>query len=362
VCECCKERMHRHGYSEVKVKMIWGECKIKLRRWRCERDGVVYREYPKGMDGSGLSPEVLKRSLDLSTRLPYREAVKALEIQGIEIGLSECERLSQRYGKVVVESLGRWVEESLGRVDEVYELPKTYVVELDGVMVIEKDKPQKGQSEGREVKQVVVYELGGAKEKHHIAQACNSQEFELWIEALLTQVGVQKHDYLIGIGDGARWLDESFVNIEVKQRILDVYHASEYLEKVMLALGFNAQLREAHRASWYRGDINARVWFKRHLPDVTLALTWSQEARDALAYLQRRFDQMDYWLFKQRGYPIGSGVVEGANKSVIGARMKRSGMHWSKDGINRMAALRSLQTTSIPWIDFHSSRLLAFYL
>jgi hypothetical protein len=34
---------------------------------------------------------------------------------------------------------------------------------------------------------------------------------------------------------------------------------------------------------------------------------------------------MDYALFKDKGYPIGSGQIEALNKHVIGTRMKRSG-------------------------------------
>jgi hypothetical protein len=41
---------------------------------------------------------------------------------------------------------------------------------------------------------------------------------------------------------------------------LDVYHATLYLDKVMLALGWDVEKRRAERCSWLRGDINAKVW------------------------------------------------------------------------------------------------------
>ena len=47
---------------------------------------------------------------------------------------------------------------------------------------------------------------------------------------------------------------------------------------------------------------------------------------------------MDYPSFRARGFPIGSGQVEGMNKSVIGNRLKRSGMQWSREGAARMAS------------------------
>lgn len=353
--------MNRHGASEVTVKMLWGECRLKIAKWRCALDRLVVSAYPAGMDRSGLSPEVLKRCLDLNTRLPYREGYAALQVQGLDIGLSRCERLSQRYAEVVVAELEQWVSDHQDLESDAYALPKRYVVELDGVMVLEQDKPVKGQCEGREVKQALVYPLDDNTHQEHIAQALRSDEFEAWTQALLRQAGVKQHDELIAIADGAAWIDETFARLGVEQRILDVYHATEYLDTLMKALGYDEGLRQAHRASWCRGDIDARVWLKHYVTDKNIdTSTWSQEACSALRYLAKRLDQMAYWSFREKGYPIGSGAVEGANKSVIGARMKRSGMRWSKSGINRMAAMRSLQTTANPWIDFHQTRISAF--
>lgn len=354
--------MYSHGHSHIPVKMIWGDCQLRVAKWRCPKDRLVVTVYPEGLDGSGLSPESLKRSLDLSTRLPFREAIEALNIQDMEISLSRCERLSQDYGKQVLEGLEHWVAETDNLDSDAYKLPESYVIQIDGVMVLEQDKPVKGQCEGREVKQALIHKLGDSTEKHHIAQACTSDDFQAWTLALAKQVGIHKQDYLIGLADGARWIDEAFDALGVKRRILDVYHATEYLDTVMKALDYDDETRQAHRASWCRGDINARVWLEHHLPEDGVIYTWSDEALQALAYLQKRLDQMDYWSFQEKGYPIGSGAIEGANKSVIGARMKRSGMRWSKEGVNRMAALRSLQTTSQPWIDFHEARLSAFNL
>ena len=42
------------------------------------------------------------------------------------------------------------------------------------------------------------------------------------------------------------------------------------------------------------------------------------------------------------GYPIGSGAVESANKLVVEARLKGSGMHWARDHVNLMVALRTI--------------------
>ena len=171
---------------------------------------------------------------------------------------------------------------------------------------------------------------------------------------------MRQKDKLIGVADGAPWIDALFDELGVKVRILDVYHATLYLERVMLAMGWCRERREAERASWQRGDINARVWLKHYLPDPERWLAWNEEDQAALRYLESRLEQMDYFDFKEQGYPIGSGVIEGTNKSIIGARMKRGGMRWSYEGINRMATMRCEQASAKPLLDFHLTRKVAF--
>jgi len=44
--------------------------------------------------------------------------------------------------------------------------------------------------------------------------------------------------------------------------------------------------------------------------------------------------------FRGKGLFVGSGVVEAGCKSVIGSRLKRSGMFWTVRGANAVIALR----------------------
>ena len=61
-----------------------------------------------------------------------------------------------------------------------------------------------------------------------------------------------------------------------------------------------------------------------------------------IRYLQYNRARMKYFEFRQKGLPIGSGVVEAACKNLIGARMKKSGMRWTIDGGQTVLTLRSL--------------------
>jgi hypothetical protein len=361
-CPSCKTKLQSKGKRTYTLKSRWGESQLSLQRQACPKCERSYQALPEGLDGSGLSPRALECSLDLCTRLPYREAQSALAIQGLDLEVSHCERLTQHYGERVYQQVCATLEhrstEPLGKHDPAAS-QQVQVVQIDGVYVLEKDKPSKGLCEGREVKHALTYPLAKPQERCSIASS-DPDMFQQLSHGLLRHAGVRQEDKLIGVADGSRWIDALFEDLGVVVRILDVFHATGYLDTVMQALAWHEDKRLAERCSWLRGDINARVWLKHYLPEPEVWLTWSQTAQTALQYLETRLDQMDYFDFKQRGYPLGSGQIEGANKSVIGARMKRGGMRWSYDGINRMAMLRSEQCSFQPVTDFQQTRLLAF--
>jgi len=110
-------------------------------------------------------------------------------------------------------------------------------------------------------------------------------------------------------------------------QVIDVYHASQYLEQVMVELGWSEQVRLDERRRWLRGKVNAAEWLPSYLPPASLPRSWTAEALPAIGYLEVRASKMAYRDFKARGWPIGSGQVEGMNKHVIGSRMKRYGRH-----------------------------------
>ncbi len=200
--------------------------------------------------------------IDLATRLPFREAQQALEVQGISLSLSHLERLSQSYGgcfeAMCKERLVALAEAPLKSQGKA----KVVVVEADGTFVTERDKPVPGSIEGREVKQLLFYPNNSPSQRESYAAPVGVDDFTPLAHGLMRQhrgephpplvgllyAGVKQHDCLIGIADGASWLDTLFNSLGVHQRILDVYHAVEYLERVMVFWGWDeADLVGIHR-------------------------------------------------------------------------------------------------------------------
>lgn len=63
-----------------------------------------------------------------------------------------------------------------------------------------------------------------------------------------------------------------------------------------------------------------------------------------VGYLERNRDHMQYDHYLRAGYPIGSGVIEGACRHVIKDRMERAGMLWTLDGASALLRLRVVHT------------------
>jgi len=64
---------------------------------------------------------------------------------------------------------------------------------------------------------------------------------------------------------------------------------------------------------------------------------------------------MRYADFRRKGLFVGSGVIEAGCKTIIGQRLKRSGMHWTVRGANAIIALRCCQM-SRRWEEFWENR------
>jgi hypothetical protein len=66
----------------------------------------------------------------------------------------------------------------------------------------------------------------------------------------------------------------------------------------------------------------------------------AEAIRIEAAYFERNADRMRYPEFRRQHLFVGSGVIEAGCKTVIGSRLKQSGMFWTVNGANAIIALR----------------------
>jgi hypothetical protein len=146
------------------------------------------------------------------------------------------------------------------------------------------------------------------------------------------------------IGDGAPWIwnltEEHFPGA---MQIVDLYHARQHLWELSAKLW---PTDERRRQRWTRkrekkldgGRIESLV---RDLRSVSPTTPEAAElVRHEADYFATNAERMRYPAFRRQHLFVGSGVVEAGCKTIIGSRLKRSGMFWKMRGANAIIALR----------------------
>jgi len=87
-------------------------------------------------------------------------------------------------------------------------------------------------------------------------------------------------------------------------------------------------------------------------------LTGSKKATltKVCAYLENNLERMRYDEYLAKGYPIASGVIEGACRHLVKDRMERAGMHWTRAGAQAMLNLRSIHVNG-DWDAYQTFRI-----
>ncbi len=234
-------------------------------------------------------------------------------------------------------------------------------IELDGTaapmrrseLVGVRGKGPGGKAKSREVKLGCVFTQSGvdaegrpvrdAFSTSYIAAIENSSTFglRLYQEAVRCELNHFTAQPVV-ISDGAEYnatiVQEQFPG---SLHIIDIYHAYEHLAdfvKNFTKHEADGQFHEQCRELLREGRIEQLVEnMKQHQPARGQR---RKESEKSIAYFTARAEKMRYAEYRARGLFIGSGVVEAGCKTVVGNRLKRSGMLWSVAGVNAIVATR----------------------
>ena len=146
--------------------------------------------------------------------------------------------------------------------------------------------------------------------------------------------------------------------------ILDIWHVTEYLWK--LAYCFHAEgsdEAEAFVETYLRKLLEGKVrrvigGIRQMVTKAGLSKHKCQKAHQYLNYFATRCDYMKYDEYLAAGYPIGSGVVEGACRHLVKDRMEQTGMRWRITGAQAVLGLRAIYLND-DWDTFHAYRIRA---
>ena len=146
---------------------------------------------------------------------------------------------------------------------------------------------------------------------------------------------------IVALADGApdNW---SFLEtLSPMAEVVDFWHACEHLSAASdhaVARNWYEKYREILRHD--ADGVEKVIRGLRHL--LSKATSGKAEIERELAFFRKNRHRMLYRILRDRKLPIGSGVVEAANKTLITQRMKRSGMRWRIPGGQAVLSFRAL--------------------
>jgi hypothetical protein len=308
--------------------------------------------------GGSLSPRLVESIVRLGTWMPFERVPDALAFfTGVAISAETARRVTEAAGAALAAAETEEVEHLERDSTEGPCGPAVQQVSADGAMV-----PLCG-GEWAEVKTVAIgtvavapaSEPGAepaihARDLSYFSRLADAETFGRLALLELVRRGTLRAGLVLGVMDGSEWL-QGFLDLHRPDavRILDFPHAVEHLATaVQASLGAgtlrSATWLERQRHVLRHGDPAAVLVALCDLPVAAAPdPVAAEQARDlALGYFAKRWAQIQYAQFRQQGYPIGSGMVESANKLVVEARLKGSGMRWARANVNPMVALRAM--------------------
>lgn len=298
-----------------------------------------------------LTPRLQEQVVRLGSWLPFQPAAQLFEaFTGVAISAATVRRLTETAGRMQVEQQeAAVVAMEAGQMVVPESVPQKMVYAVDGAMV-----PLVG-GEWAEVRTLAIGEAGvqeraeGDSEAmtQHLSYFSRLLDADSFARAALVETerrGLHQAQQAAAVGDGAEWV-QSFSDYHRPDavRILDFPHAAERFTTIVQAcqergveLGqdWAAQQRECLKDEGGTAVLATLRQLQETSPHIGLD--------EPLAYLSKREAMLQYPQFQAEGWPIASGMVESANKLVVEARLKGAGMHWHRDQVNPMLALRNV--------------------
>lgn len=284
--------------------------------------------------------------------MPFERAAGELQhFRRTDVSKSSVVRLTEAAGKAYVAVQTEEVTRIERELPTPPPGPAQQFLSVDGAMI-----PVMG-GEWAEVKTMVIGDVLPPKmvKGERVIQTTNHSYFSRMTDsnafmhlalAETQRRGVETAKAVVAVTDGAEWI-QKFIDHHRHDavRILDFPHAAEYVSDIAHVLWSEEQSEQ--KKAWLQQQLHQLKQEGAGSVLTTLRAAIGQqpqtpELTGALAYLEKRKTHMRYPSFQEAGWPIGDGAVESANKLVVEARLKGSGMHWAPTHVDSMLALRNI--------------------
>ena len=346
-CECgCKAKFVRYDYKNL--NLLLGSVDLKRALYRCQGCGRYWRPLDSdwGLPAGHNSEGVERVAALLGAYMPFETAEEVLqETAGVTLSDSSIRSISEAIG-AEIETITQVEVEKSQKEDPPETQAEIMAIYTDGAMVNTREEQWKEVKVGA----VASFNRTGPKQikldrTTYTAYLGGVEEFKprLWAEGF--RRGVQGKEATLFLGDGSPWVwnlaDELFPHAI---QVLDYWHLCENVWKASHLIFID----EEEKRHWVenitekmlrQGKVDEAI---KTIKSTTIRTEEEKKAVETLlGYIENNRKRINYPFLEQKGYPIGSGIIESACKRIVGARHKQAGMRWSKTGVQKMLNLVS---------------------
>jgi hypothetical protein len=383
-CRRCGGAIRTEGTVPRMILTLFGQVQVSRRRFRCQSCHHRFcpaAELLQELHFSRVTEGLREAAILAGASWPYRHAAATLKrLSGAEISAEEVRLLTNEQGKQAARRQAEQAEAAVPPALSASHEPQALcVIGQDGGWVCNREKRggmegkiaviATGQEKGKEPilpdEQMTWYELEKYLQHHRHPprqrSRWNTRRYVATFEPAsmlgklaahaVEEMGLQTHPQVV-VADGAHWIKkETATHFPQAERILDWPHLWRTIRKAADAVGLLRECSEqAHRKQVEQ--VKHWLWHGHVEPASQRLKAWrnalSEEGhkippalRAAITYLEKQREWIgSYEDWKQKGYPVGSGIVERAVALVINRRMKRRGMRWLRKNATAVVALR----------------------
>ena len=364
----CGQSAHYRELRSKPVLTVVGLVQASRPYYLCPHchQGQFPADVELDIENTEFSPGVRRMFALVGQDAPFdhgREQMKVLA--GLDVTTKSVERTAEAIGEDIVQRERQEMQKAIQLDLPVVvgaSIPVLYV-EMDGTGVpmvkketVGRQSKTKGQpAHTREVKLGCVFtQTKRDKEGFPIRDPDSTtytggietaEEFGKRIYREACQRGWSGAGKKVVIGDGADWIwNLADLHFPGAIQIVDLYHARQHLWELARSLHPNdaaqqkAWMKKHQKRLLDKGKIEKLVLTLRSIDSTHPEVI--EKLRIETNYFERNAERMRYPKFRRQHLFVGSGVIEAGCKTVIGSRLKQSGMFWTVRGANAIVALR----------------------
>jgi len=366
-CACGRRAQYQELRSRPVLTVV-GWARINRPWYLCDHchEGQFPADEALDVKGTDFSPGVRRMQAMVGQEAPFdhgREQMKVLA--GLEVTAKSVERTAEAIGADIARCELREIRKAVQLDLPVVAgepIPILYVqMDGTGVPVVKKEtEGRKGKTDGqpahtREVKLGCVftqttwdkegYAMRDPDSTTYTGSIETAEEFGKRIYLEAWNRGWSRAEKKVVMGDGAEWIwNLADLHFPGAVQIVDLYHARQHLWDLARRLYPNDAVKQK---AWIKAH-QKRLLDKGKIEKLVLSLRSAESAnaevlakiRTEADYFERNAERMRYPKFRCQHLFVGSGVIEAGCKTVIGSRLKQSGMFWTVRGANSIIALR----------------------